>query len=121
MLLRSGEAPCWALKHLGTALGFEPGLQFERTELLLQPGDTLVFFTDGVTEAFNVQDECYGGQRLLADLNPLGGQPLADLISGLLKKVRGFAGAAPQSDDIAILALRAGTNGHFPRSKELRP
>ena len=54
-------------KNLGTALGFEPGLEFERTELQLRPGDTLILYSDGVSEAFNGQEECYGNERLLAD------------------------------------------------------
>ena len=43
VLLPAGEAPRWAVKHLGTALGFEPGLEFERTELTLHRGDALIF------------------------------------------------------------------------------
>ena len=53
VLLPARDNPRWAVKNLGTALGFEPGLEFERTELTLHPGDTLIFYTDGVTEAFN--------------------------------------------------------------------
>jgi sigma-B regulation protein RsbU (phosphoserine phosphatase) len=106
VLLRGGQAPLWAVKDLGTALGFEPGLEFKRTELELRRGDTLVFYTDGVSEAFNPQEECYGDARLLADLGGFAGGPTPDLAAGLLQKVRGFAGTAPQSDDIAILALR---------------
>ena len=108
VLLRTDEAPRWAVKHLGTALGFEPGLEFERTELTLREGDALIFYTDGVSEAFNPQDECYGNDRLLADAGVFAGQSPAAITAGLLQKVRTFAGTAPQSDDIAILALRVG-------------
>jgi sigma-B regulation protein RsbU (phosphoserine phosphatase) len=105
VLLSAGETPRWAVKHLGTALGFEPGLQFERTELTLHKGDTLIFYTDGVTEAFDTQGECYGNERLLSDLVSFAGQSAPAVTTGLLHKVRAFAGSAPQSDDIAILAL----------------
>ncbi len=105
VLLRKGSAPRWAVESLGTALGFESGLQFERTELNLLAGDSLVFYTDGVTEAFDVQNECYGNERLLADAAEFSGQPALDIVGGLLRKVRTFAGTAPQSDDIAILAF----------------
>src|SRR6266404_9779590 len=71
VLLPASGAPRWAVKKLGTALGFEPGLEFERTELMLSEGDTLIFYTDGVSEAFNPQEECYGSQRLLADAGSL--------------------------------------------------
>ena len=108
VLLPAGEAPRWAVKNLGTALGFEPGLEFERTELRLREGDALIFYTDGVSEAFNPQDECYGIDRLLADAGLFAGQSPAAITAGLLQKVRAFAGTAPQSDDIAILALKVG-------------
>jgi len=108
VLLRSGEPPGWAVKNMGTALGFEPDLEFERTELMLLPGDALVFYTDGVSEAFNPQDECYGNDRLLVDAGALAGQTAPAITTGLLRHVRTFAGSAPQSDDIAILTLRVG-------------
>jgi len=94
------------VKNLGTALGFEPGLEFERTELTLHDGDALIFYTDGVSEAFNTQEECYGNERLLVDAGASSGQSAASLTTGLLQKVRAFAGSAPQSDDIAILVLK---------------
>jgi len=105
VLLANGESARWAVKNLGLALGFEPGLEFERTELYLQDGHTLVFYTDGVTEAFNPREECYGNERLLADAGALAGQSATAVASSLLAKVRAFAGGAPQSDDIAILVF----------------
>jgi phosphoserine phosphatase RsbU/P len=118
VLLPAGEAPRWAVKSLGTALGFEPGLEFERTELTLREGDVLIFYTDGVSEAFNPQAECYGNDRLLVDAGVCAGQTPAAITAGLLQKVRAFAGSAPQSDDIAILALRVGGGAS---GKEGRP
>ena len=111
VLLPAGQAPCWAVRNLGTALGFEPGLSFERTELTLREGDALIFYTDGVSEAFNPLEECYGTERLLADAAAFAGQSAPAMVAGLLQKVRAFAGPAPQSDDIAILALRIGKRG----------
>ena len=105
VLLRDGEPPAWAVKNLGTALGFEPDLEFQRTELTLKPGDSIIFYTDGVSEAFNTEDECYGDDRLLADSAALAGQSPVAITAGLFEKVRAHAGTAPQSDDIAILTL----------------
>jgi phosphoserine phosphatase RsbU/P len=117
VLLPTGQPPQWAVKNLGTALGFEPGLEFERTELRLHEGDAMVLYTDGVSEAFNPQEECYGSERLLADAGAFVGQSAPAMAAGLLQKVRAFAGTAPQSDDIAILALRAGRAGEKYSSK----
>jgi sigma-B regulation protein RsbU (phosphoserine phosphatase) len=114
LLLRHGDAPRWALEHLGTALGFEPGIGFERIDLELEPGDALVMYTDGVNEAFNPEDECYGNERLLRESAALVGRP-ADVVStNLLQQVRAFAAGAKQSDDIAILVLRPGERPAAP-------
>jgi len=106
VLLPFGEPARWAVKDLGTALGFEPGLEFERTELSLHDGDALILYSDGVSEAFNGHEECYGNERLLVDAGALSGQSAAAMTSGLLGKVRAFVAGAPPSDDIAILSLK---------------
>ena len=106
LLLRAGEPPRWAVAELGTALGFEPALEYQRTELALRPGDTLMLYTDGVIEAFNSQEELYGNDRLLADAGAFAGQSAPVMTTSLLQKVRTFVAGAPQSDDIAILALK---------------
>jgi sigma-B regulation protein RsbU (phosphoserine phosphatase) len=106
VLLPAEGAPSWAVKNLGTALGLEPGLQFERTEMTMRAGDALIFYTDGVSEAFDSQERCYGSQRLLADARAVTGQSASAMAAALLDKVRGFTGPAKQSDDIAILTLR---------------
>lgn len=121
VLLPAGGPPRWALKDLGTALGFERGIKYERVELTLSDRDALIFYTDGVSEAFNAQEECYGSDRLLADGATLAGQAAQGLATGLLQKVRAYAGGAPQSDDIAILALKVGGQGESPSPKKNGP
>ncbi len=108
VLLRKGSAPAWAISKAGVALGFDAGLVFPRTELVLQPGDSLVLYTDGVNEAFNEDDECFGNARLLDALATHSGAAAEVASRGLLQSVREFAGTATQSDDIAILVLRPG-------------
>jgi sigma-B regulation protein RsbU (phosphoserine phosphatase) len=115
VLLSPKEPPKWATKGLGTALGFESGLEFERTEITLHEGETLLLYTDGVSEAFNPELECYGNDRLLADITGLAGCPAPAVAEGLLQRVRAHAGSAPQSDDIAILALTVGTQPSLKR------
>jgi sigma-B regulation protein RsbU (phosphoserine phosphatase) len=106
VLLRPGEPPRWALATLGTALGLEPGLSFDRTELTLRGGDGLLFYSDGVSEAFNSEAECYGNERLLSEAGALAHKSASAITAGLLRGVHAFAGAAPQSDDIAVLTLK---------------
>ena len=111
VLLPARDAPRWAVRNLGTALGFDSGLEFERTELTLHGDDALILYSDGVSEAFNPQAECYGNDRLLADARAWTGQSATAISAGLLQKVRAFAAGAPQSDDIAILALKVSNHG----------
>ncbi len=106
VLLPAGGSPRWAVKKLGTALGFEPDMEFERTELTLDDGDAVVLYTDGVSEAFNAQEDCYGNDRLFADVSRLARQSAPAMTSKLLASVRSFADGAPQSDDIAIMVLK---------------
>jgi sigma-B regulation protein RsbU (phosphoserine phosphatase) len=106
VLLPSSAPPRWAVERLGTALGFETNLEFERTELDLREGDALILYSDGVNEAFNNQEECYGNERLLGDAALFAGQSASNINSGLLEKVRVFVANAPQSDDIAILTMK---------------
>jgi sigma-B regulation protein RsbU (phosphoserine phosphatase) len=119
LLLRATEPPRWTVDRLGTALGFEPGLEFERTDIYLGEGDALVFYSDGVSEAFNSQHQCYGNEHILLDLSNTSDKPASFIARRLLDKVREFAGDAPQSDDIAILVFKAGhkkngSNGGSP-------
>lgn len=113
VLLSPGQAPQWAGKSLGPALGFESGANFGRVELALRDGDALIFYTDGVTEAFNSEEELYGNDRLLAGAAAFTGQAAPAIASGILRQVRAFAAGAPQSDDIAILTLKV-NSGHAP-------
>jgi sigma-B regulation protein RsbU (phosphoserine phosphatase) len=119
VLLRPGEAPRWVVPELGTALGFEPALDYQRTDLTVADGDTLLLYTDGVTEAFDPQDGLYGNDRLLVDAGEFAGASAHDVASGVLRKVRTFAAGAAQSDDIAILALRIGKPAASPAGKAL--
>jgi len=116
LLLPADGPPCWITKTIGTALGFDSGLEFQAVELTLSDGDAVVFYTDGVSEAFNPERELYGSERLLADASGLAGQSANAISAGLLAKVRAFAGTAPQSDDIAILTFKvnvaAGKEAH---------
>jgi sigma-B regulation protein RsbU (phosphoserine phosphatase) len=106
LLLRADRPPEWAVKNLGTALGFESGLEFERTELMMRGADVLVLYTDGVSEAFNPHNETFGNERLLEAAEDWGGLSAPAITASLLAKVRDFASGAPQSDDIAILTLK---------------
>ncbi len=79
---------------------------YEGGEMILGKDDTLVLYTDGVTEAVNTALEEYGEDRMNALLSQFAASSCHETIDGLLQNVRDFAGEAEQSDDITILALK---------------
>lgn len=89
----------------GIALGVLPGAEFEQATVTCSPGDTVVFYTDGVTEAFNDQSEEFGMDRLL-EIFESPRNDCRSTIEAIFDVVTEFAGDAPQFDDITCLALR---------------
>jgi sigma-B regulation protein RsbU (phosphoserine phosphatase) len=79
---------------------------FEAGHLALGPGDGLFTYTDGVTEATDLAGEEFTTGRLAPCLARCRGMALDDLIRAVGAEVTAFAGAAPQGDDITMLALR---------------
>ena len=105
MLVRDGQCqvvPC----HPAMVAGAFPGLEVPSHSLRLAAGDLLLFYTDGVTEAFNTVGELFGESRLLDELSRHAGQTAVQSVAGVLEAVRRHAGEHPQSDDIAMLAPR---------------
>ncbi len=104
----------------GPPLGFEVSSAFPLWHGVLPPGASLLTCTDGVTEAFDPQQQAYGGERLHAALRP--GYSARENCERLIADVHAFAGAAPQSDDITVLAIRrdAPAHPHAPADKESR-
>lgn len=93
------------LETTGPLVGVFPGERFEIRSVSMEPGDTLVAFTDGVTEALNARGEFFGGERL----NALMAQPVstaAELLDGIRASVQAHIDGADPSDDIALLAVR---------------
>lgn len=83
-----------------------PSNPIERESLPLEPGDTFVLFSDGVSEAMNPEDEFYGEERLLGVLAGASGATPAEIVTRVLADVRAFAAGAKQSDDITVLAAQ---------------
>jgi sigma-B regulation protein RsbU (phosphoserine phosphatase) len=81
---------------------------FQEETVTLAPGDVLLVFSDGVSEALSVEGEEYGEARILAtaDRNP-GASP-NDMLQAIFADVRAFTKGAAQSDDITALVLRYG-------------
>jgi serine phosphatase RsbU (regulator of sigma subunit) len=88
----------------GTLLGVVADVELSEDEIVLAPGEVLVFYTDGVTERRHGHD-MFGDNRLLAAVRAAAGRG-ADLIAGHLESdVRRF-GTGPSRDDLAVLVIR---------------
>ena len=88
-------------------LGVRSKAQYEQKELQMDKGDILFMYTDGVTEAENVEKVLYSNERLEEFLNTTDSTaPLEELLASMRKSIKDYAGAAEQSDDITMLALR---------------
>jgi sigma-B regulation protein RsbU (phosphoserine phosphatase) len=108
VLLRAGEVPSLPFRSAGMAAGIMADIEIPSQSLDLKAGDTLVFYTDGVTEAFDAQEKQFGERRLLACLTDMPGRSAEDALNTTLATVRQHAGDAMQSDDITIVAVRLG-------------
>ena len=87
-------------------IGAIEGLEFNEGTLVLEKGDMLTMYTDGVNEAVNPSFEEYGNQRLNDTLAAMHGKTCKETIDGLLESVKTFADGAEQSDDITVLAIK---------------
>ena len=79
---------------------------YESNVIMLKPSESLVFFTDGVTEAFNKEDEEFGESRLEKVLEGKNSLSVNELIDHVFKNVQSFSEGVEQSDDITCLALK---------------
>ena len=87
-------------------LGALEGIEFKNGSLQLEPGDALVMYTDGVTEAENKVQAQFENSRLEAVLADLKGAPSKQIVDTVNAKVKEFSDGAPQSDDITQLVIR---------------
>ncbi len=91
----------------GIALGVTIDLDlYTQNYVKLKTNDTLLLYTDGVTEAMNLQRELFGEERLFSFLHKNGSSSLTDLINNIVNEVEAFANGAEQADDITLLAIR---------------
>jgi len=89
----------------GLFLGAFDKAQYKRATLQLEPGDSLVLFTDGISEAVNPDDEQYSEARLEACLARLTGAPADNVVASVVADVDAFSAGAAQADDMTTMCL----------------
>jgi sigma-B regulation protein RsbU (phosphoserine phosphatase) len=90
----------------GVVLGLFDTASYEEETLKLEPGDLIVLFSDGVTEAMNAEDEEFTDDRLIACANAHRGEAPQQVLDALLADVHAFCAGEPQSDDVTAVLVR---------------
>ncbi len=106
-ILLHGEASAQLLEmSVGIPLGIRSDAPYARRKIQLADGDTMLLYTDGITDIVNRAGEIYSEERLLQELDRLRGKDPEQLIALLCDDVREFATGRHQPDDVALLAFR---------------
>ncbi|MCZ6766453.1 MAG: SpoIIE family protein phosphatase [bacterium] len=105
ILIRAQGAPVRLITG-GTVLGVIDNFPFEEDHVVIDKGDTLVIFSDGITEAFDADENQFGEDRLMAVIDENRDQTALELIESIIAAVREFAGTAPQADDLTLVVVK---------------
>jgi sigma-B regulation protein RsbU (phosphoserine phosphatase) len=90
----------------GVVLGLFEAATFEQEQVMLEKGDILLAFSDGVTEAMNEASEEFGDDQLVSLIRSRHGQEPRKVLEDLLEDVKKFCGDAVQSDDVTMMVVR---------------
>ena len=93
-------------KRHGPVLGAMDGLEYGEDEFHLKVGETLVLYTDGITEAFNISNEMYTEKRLETLLTGNNFARTEPFVTMIMKDIVEFEGDTEQTDDITIMAIQ---------------
>jgi sigma-B regulation protein RsbU (phosphoserine phosphatase) len=94
-----------ALPRTGMPLGISTDAAWEPETVQLDPGDVLLLYTDGITDALDEQDEFFQSERLLEAVQANLGSSAQEIQEALLAEVHQFMGQGPQFDDITLLVV----------------
>src|SRR5262249_39871619 len=92
----------------GVILGILPQATYKESTAQMNPGDILVLFSDGVTEAVNSKDEDFGEARLAALVEAKRDRPAAEIVEAIETAIAEYTEGAPAADDITVVVARRG-------------
>jgi serine phosphatase RsbU (regulator of sigma subunit)/CHASE2 domain-containing sensor protein len=105
LVLRKGENTFELLRNCGPPLGIIEDISYVPRSIVLSPGDMLLLYTDGVTEAENTQSAQLGMKSFEEIVLEIRDHPARAVVEHVIKRVADFAKGAPQSDDITCVAV----------------
>ena len=98
-------------------LAWKSGVEYKEESIILEPGDAIYFYTDGVTEAMNMNQDLFSEERLLEALNANKDCEPRELLAAIKREIITFANGAEQADDITMLALKTNHVGLMKQTK----
>ena len=104
MLRRDGRIEF--LKEGGMALGIVPDTTYEERPIFLQSGDMILFYTDGVTEAYNEKGEQFGTERVIGTLKKYRNLSANRILQSIHQEVKDFASGSHIFDDLTMVVLK---------------
>ena len=104
VLLRNGEVI--RLEADGPVVGLLPFAPYTEQSLTLEPGDLLVLYTDGISEAMTHQDEEWGEERMIAAALKVRDKSADEILRSIFAAADAFTAGAPQHDDMTLLVLK---------------
>lgn len=108
LVLRTAGSCEWLKVPPGPALGVMPGASYRNMQAAMTAGDTVLCYTDGVTEAMDPVGRQFGADGLQGMCGELRTLSQNEQVARIIARVHEHAGSAPQSDDITVLSLSFG-------------
>ena len=108
LIVKGSTGEARYLHAQGIAMGVLPEIECSSERIGAEPGDLLILYTDGATEAFNDVFNAFGEERLALVAQKSRDLPAAAIRDRIISAIREFAGGAPQSDDITLVVIRIG-------------
>jgi sigma-B regulation protein RsbU (phosphoserine phosphatase) len=113
LLLKSDGSIEMLANNEGIPLGILENWEYIQHDVQLMPGDCLILYTDGITEAMNTRHELYTKERFIKSVKEWKRDSLSSLIDQIMHDLYAFTGEAPHSDDVTLLCLYLPNSEHI--------
>ncbi|MEI6839776.1 MAG: SpoIIE family protein phosphatase [Methanomicrobiales archaeon] len=106
IIFRGGSGKTEELESTGIAIGIMDDAEYSQAEVGLAPGDIILLYTDGVTEAINEKEEMFEVERLMDTIKGASLGPASEIMENIIRAVFAFSGKMPQYDDITLMVVK---------------
>lgn len=106
LLYSSKDRQVQTIKTHGTVLGLFPEPPLDPVSIDIMPGDVLVFYTDGLTEATNFQEDYYDEKRVIEMINTNAQRSADEILNAIVQSWQDFIGELPQMDDLTLIVVK---------------